>query len=80
MHFITGDYGKLKNRPRYRLEAELTEFVKMDLEMVKCRFEKGRYSSPSSAQNSINQSAKRHGLPVRAVMHEGEIYLVRTDM
>lgn len=71
--------GPLYKKPR-KLECELFEFMKMNVEAAKLTFGENEYASAHSAYSTYHKAVKRFAFPVRVAMRKGEIYLVRTDM
>lgn len=67
-------------KPRSKIDAELTEFMRMNVKCVRVTFGENEYSSVKSAQNILNTGAKRTGFPIKARQRKGKLYLVRTDM
>lgn len=66
-------------KPKYRLEGELKEFMKMNVKVAEVSFS-NHYSNPSVAVTSLNQAAKRYFFPIRAGQRKGKVYLFRVDM
>lgn len=63
-----------------KLEAELTEFMKMNVKCVRVVFTELEYKNVASAQGCLSKAAKRHAFPIDVFSREGKLYLMRTDM
>ena len=87
MNFIPVEQIPKKRSPRsgdlvdYKPMGEyLKEFMLMNVKYVKVAFSYLDYSNAESAYVSIRDAAKRHGLPIAAVLRDDDVYLMRTDM
>lgn len=63
-----------------KLEAELTEFMKMNVKCVRVVFTELEYKSVASAQCCLSKAAERYAFPIDVFSREGKLYLMRTDM
>lgn len=80
MRFIQVQYADIvAKRPKYKLEADLTEFVRMNVQAVKVPWE-GHYKSANVAANVMEVAIRRHSMPIRVMRRDNEVYLIRTDM
>ena len=61
-------------------QMELMEFMKMEVMCVKVTLAPGEYSNIGVGRTTLQQSAKKAGLPIKARILNGELYLIRTDM
>ena len=66
-------------RPRFKLEGELKEFMKMNVKMAEVSYG-DRYSRPEVAARTLSVAAKRYFFPIKACVRQGKVYLVRVDM
>lgn len=66
-------------RPRFKLEGELKEFMKMNVKMAEVSYG-NRYSTPAIAVTTLNAAARRYFFPIKACSKNGKVYLVRVDM
>ena len=61
-------------------QMELLDFMNMDVLCVKVTLVPGEFSNIDIARTTLQTSAKRAGLPIKARILDGELYLIRTDM
>lgn len=82
MRFVTLKENEIPSfrRNMTKLEAELTEFMSMNVKCVKVTFTELEYKHANSAYSSFGKAIKRYAVPVRVFMHQGKLYLMRTDM
>ena len=66
-------------KPKYDLEAELSEFMKMNVKVAEVSYG-NRYKTPGIASTSLNAAAKRYFFPIRAYCKKRKVYLMRVDM
>lgn len=79
--FIPGYYGGGKGYRVTKLYAKLTEFVDLEVPVVKVTSWEQDYKSVKTAQESVRACARRFKLPVKAVTRSNkDLYLIRTDM
>lgn len=67
-------------RPYNKTKVVFTEFIKSQARMVVISYDEGEYTNPKSLYNLLHKAAKRDGVPVRVLMRDNSVYLVRTDM
>jgi hypothetical protein len=73
-------------KPRFKHEYNsvrtyLEEFVNMDVKYVRVEFNEGEYSSLASLRTTLYDAiARTPDMPVKAVLRDGCVYLIRTDM
>lgn len=70
----------LPKRDYNKLEPYLKEFVRMNVAVARVDLEEREYKSPKVARSVLDIACKRHGVPVKAKIRNGNVYLVRTDM
>ena len=78
-------FTEVKEVPNVRrrnglLVKELEEFVNMGVKNVKVTLKPGEYKTLNSCQATLYKAIKREHLPIRVMIHGGDIYLARTDM
>ena len=79
MRFIQVQYADICRRnPSYKLEAELTTFIRMNTKAVEVQLD-GRYSNANSARSTLINAAKRYDMPISVITRKGKVYLIRTD-
>lgn len=72
-----------KKGPRCEYKSmapKLYEFLEMNVKCAKMVFDPYEYINVASAYATINTLAKYHRLPLKAILINGEVYVVRTDM
>ena len=80
MEFIQVKYADIcRINPTYKLEAELTAFIRMEVKAVEVPIN-GHYSSARSAHETLRVAAKRYGMPILVTTRKGKVYLIRTDI
>ena len=80
MRFIQVEYADIcRMRPKTKLEAELSEFIRMNVKSVEVSTD-GHYKSSKVAYNVLWVAIKRHGFPIKVITRKGKVYLIRTDM
>lgn len=62
-----------------KIQKALDEFLKMDCLAVKVVLEDGEYAHTRSAQSSYHNAIKKMGVPVKARILAGDLYLIRVD-
>lgn len=62
-----------------KVQKILDEFLKMDCLAVKIVLDNGEYSNIRSAQSSYHGTIKRMGLPIKARILAGDLYLIKID-
>jgi hypothetical protein len=72
--------GKHSQHKKRLIETHLQEFMAMNVKFVRVEYEPSEYAYPCSCRSSLYNAIRSTGLPVRAVMEDGVIYLMRTDM
>ena len=63
----------------YKLQKALDEFLAMDCLIVKVELDDGEYSNIRSAQSSYHGAIRRLGLPIKARILAGDLYLIKVD-
>ena len=58
----------------------LTKFIDMNVKYARVDYDKNDYVSKTSVIGSLGKACSRYELPVKSVMRDHNIYLVRTDM
>lgn len=69
-----------RNRTKCKNQARFEEFMNMEIAFAKIELSEGEYGSINIACATLNKSAKRFGVPVKAHKINNELYFVRTDM
>ena len=64
----------------HKLEAELNEFMAMNVMCVRVAFTELEYKTATTCYSSLSKAIKRYALPIRAFTRNGNLYLMRTDM
>lgn len=67
-------------RTRNNLKVFLNEFMCSNVAIAKVELHEGEYSSFRVARRSLDTSAKRYCLPVKASYRKDGVYIYRTDM
>lgn len=82
MRFVKIEKNKIPRRRKFsgKLEAELTEFMSMNVKCVKVAITELEYQSVHSCYVSITKAIKRLAFPIDAFTRHGVLYLIRTDM
>lgn len=70
----------LPKRSYNKLDKYLEEFVRMNVKVARVDLEEREYANPSVARSVIGVACKRWAVPVKAVLRDEKVYLVRTDM
>lgn len=70
----------LPRRENHKLNLLLTEFVRMNVKVVRIDLEENEYASVTVARSVIGSACKRWCVPVKTKVRDGILYLVRTDM
>lgn len=60
--------------------AYLDEFMNMNAKIARLEFNVGEYSRIESARQSVYQSIRTHGFPIKVCVRNRELYLVRKDI
>ena len=68
--------SKQKGFKATRLQLQFKKFLEMDIKLASCELETDEYCSISSAQASINRSARHFKVPVRAIAIHSKLYLM----
>lgn len=83
MRFIEVKKDEIK-KPKtvspHNAEAELTEFLNMNVEAARVVLGKSEYRNLDSAINALRNAARRYGMPIKVAMIENNIYLIRKDI
>lgn len=58
----------------------LKDFLRTNCKYAQISFEEYEFSSTFSAVVSLKRLAVREGLPIKAEIINGDVYLIRTDM
>lgn len=78
MHLVPYDKSKLKRTPKTNLFKLVKEFVDSDADCAMVAGAAEHYATPSVGATTINESIKRYKFAqIRAVVNNGEIYLVK---
>lgn len=80
MRFVKVERIEGVGRPRYKLQAKLTEFMQTNIKQAQVMFDEGEYVSASSAGASLWKSVKRFGFPIDVRRRGDKVYLIRRDM
>ena len=71
--------GRIYNRMG-KLEAELREFMAMDVKTVKVVYTAHEYKRYKTCYEALYRTVKRLGLPIQVVTRDKEIFLIRKDI
>lgn len=63
-----------------RLEAELKEFLKMNVKVAKVTFTKVEYKSVKSCYHSLTKAVARYSLPIDVTTRKGEIFIINKEI
>lgn len=83
MNIVVVDDLPKKTTQKHRtnnISGYLEEFVNMNVKFAKLEFHAGEYSRIESARQSIHQSVRTHGFPIKVCVRNRELYLVRKDI
>ena len=81
MKFVQAEVEKGNaRRPYKKLKDELQVFMRMNVKSAKVIFTKQEYTSAQAANKSLRDGAVAAGLPIKSLMRNGTVYLVRTDL
>ena len=67
-------------RENFKLKERFNEFISMNVKTARVDLDKDDYKSVNVAANVLRVASKRHAVPVKVVVRNGELYFVRTDM
>lgn len=67
-------------RMNFKLKWFFEDFLNMNVKVARVDFDEDDYKSYKVARGVLATSAKRHSVPVKVVVSEKKVYLVRTDM
>ena len=67
-------------RTRNNLKVFLNEFMCRNIPIAKVELYDGEYVSFAIARRSLDSSAKRYCLPIKASFRKDGVYIYRTDM
>lgn len=73
-------YGRGNDRKMMKLQAELEEFVAMNIPIARVSGWDKQYKTIKSAYESLRKAAIRWSLPIDVTTRKGEVYFIRTDM
>lgn len=62
-----------------KVQRALDEFLRMDCLAVKVVLSDGEYATTRSAQSSYHSAIKKMGVPVKARILSGDLYLIKVD-
>lgn len=79
MRFTKMENGVPK-RENFKLNNYFKEFLAMNVKTVRIELDKDDYKSVKVADSALKNAVKRHGVPIKVVRSEGQLYFVRTDM
>ena len=79
MRFTKVENGIVK-RENFKLKNYFKEFMAMNVKTAKIELDKDDYKSVIVGYKVLYNAAKRHGVPIKVSMHEGNIYFIRTDI
>lgn len=74
---------KVKEMPSRRnndVQGYLTEFMQMNVPVVRVDFASKEYKSVHSAAGSFIKAIKRLNIPAKLMIRDGQVYLIRTDI
>lgn len=74
---------KIKEVPGRRnndVQGYLTEFMQMNVPVVRVDFAPKEYKSVYSAAGSFVKAIKRLNIPAKPMIRDGQVYLIRTDI
>ena len=69
-----------KSRKRYRLSVYLDEFMDSNIRIAKVDLSSEHYKDVRSAYSSLHKSANNFGYPIKVMLINNEVYLVRKDI
>lgn len=70
----------MHRKPNNDLAAALEEFMNMNVKYVQVVFSMLEFEGCYVAGTVLNRASKNAGLPVKARVRNGQVYLERTDM
>lgn len=70
----------LPKRENFKLKVIFNEFIAMNVKVAKVNLDPDDYKSITVARSVLGNAAKRHDVPVKVRLRNGEIYFVRKDM
>ena len=77
-------FVEVKELPRRTVKKHvigyITEFMNMNVKIVKVEFNDREYKTVGSAQSSFYKCITNLGFPVKAKIIDHELYLIRKDM
>lgn len=79
MRFTKMENGVPK-RENFKLNNYFKEFLAMNVKTARIDLDKDDYKSVVVGHKSLWAAAKRHGVPIKVSLYEGNIYFIRTDM
>ena len=80
MRFIEAEIEERPVRTYKKLKAELKRFISMNIKSARVIYTEAEYSCSTSARKALSEAAKMHSLPIKALMRNGNVYLIRTDL
>ena len=80
MKFTVMFDGLPSKREYNPLGKYLEEFMRMNVKVARVDLSEREYASPRGCQTTLHTAIKRRAMPIKAVMRNKEVYLVRTDM
>lgn len=80
MKFIEADLEKTEVCAYKKLKNDLEEFMRMNVKSARVVYTKAEYVCATSAKASLRIAARRYSLPIKALMRNGNVYLIRTDL
>lgn len=71
---------EVPSRHNNKVECYLTKFMQMNTPVVRVELAPAEYKSAYSAANSFSKAIKRLRAPVKSMVRNDQVFLVRTDM
>ena len=83
MEFVKVDGIPESQRNRaahFSLKSKLERFLAMNVQYARVDYTRDEYSSPTGALHSLSACCNMYDFPAYAILRNGDIYLIRTDM
>lgn len=79
MRFVKMENG-IPKRENFKHAQLFKEFISMNIKVARVDLDPDDYKSVNVAANVLRNGVRRHAVPIKVKMSDGEIYFVRTDM
>lgn len=80
MRFIKAEIEKKEYCPKKNLKNEIKAFMSMNVKSVKVVFTKKEYACATAASGSLRYYIRTNELPIKVMIRNGNVYLLRTDL